>query len=132
MKYRKVKKTYKYVLAEDERISLEIYEQAHNDYISLDAGRLIVRYEYAWDGCSGPTIDDKTNMRGSLFHDALYQLMREGLVDRNHRKYIDILFWEICRNDGMGRIRAWYYYRAVRIFSKKFSFPVDNSEIFET
>jgi len=121
MKFRRLK-GYKYVLEEEERHEVEIYENVHNDFISLDHGSLIIRPGYYWDGASGPTIDDKTNHLAALVHDALYQLMREGLVDRSHRKYIDQLFKQICLDNGMSRFRAWYYYRAVRMFSKDSSF----------
>ena len=48
------------------------------DFIGLDlAGNLTTAKGYAWDGPSGPTIYTRNFMRGSLAHDALYQLMRE-------------------------------------------------------
>lgn len=133
MKYIKYKKHCKYKLKQTERIDTEIDVDTHNGFISLDRSRLIILEGYAWDGASGPTIDDKTNMRGSLIHDALYQLMREGLLDRAWRKYVDRLFHQICIEDGMNRFRAWYYYRAVRIFSRKYSFPQNdpNGKIIE-
>ena len=121
MKYRRLK-GYKYDLREDERVDVEIYEQARNDFLSLDHGQLIIKKGYAWDGASGPTIDDKTNMTASLVHDALYQLMREGLIERSRRKYVDKLFRDICLKNGMSKFRAWYYYRAVRMFGKDSSF----------
>ena len=46
-------------------------------------GLLTIRKGYAWDGPSGPTIDTKDFMRGSLVHDALYQLLREVFWIRN-------------------------------------------------
>ena len=121
MKYRKLK-DYDYDLAEDEHIDIEIYEKARNDYIWLKDGHLVIMKHYAWDGASGPAIDDKTNMTASLVHDALYQLMREGLIARTHRKYADRLFRDICLKNGMNKFRAWYYYRAVRMFSRDSSF----------
>lgn len=44
-------------------------------------GDLSIRRGYSWDGPSGPTIDTGTFMRGSLVHDFLYQLLREGVFD---------------------------------------------------
>jgi hypothetical protein len=69
---------------------------------------------YAWDGPSGPTWDTDTFMRGSLVHDAMYQLMRLGCMDRVHRCYADELLRDICIEDGMWSFRAWYVYKAVR------------------
>lgn len=93
-------------------------------YMSLwDTGRLFISKDYAWDGPSGPTVHTKTFMRGSLVHDALYQLMREGKLDRKYRKRADQLLREICLEDGMNKFRAWYVYQAVRIFGDKNSKP---------
>ena len=84
-------------------------------FIGLNpVGMLTVFPHYAFDGPSGPTVDTKTFMRGSLVHDALYQLMREGKLDRKYRKRADELLREICLEDGMNRFRAWYVYKAVR------------------
>jgi hypothetical protein len=54
-------------------------------------------------------------MRGSLIHDALYQLMREQKVAQDQRKRADEILREVCIEDGMARVRAWWVYRAVRI-----------------
>lgn len=87
-------------------------------WISLDQdGRLTVKEGYAWDGCSGPTWDDKTNMRGSLAHDALYQLMRAGKLGVDMRESADRVLRDLCLKDGMSRVRAWAYYHAVRLFA---------------
>jgi len=80
-------------------------------------GALVVHSGYAWDGPSGPTIDTKSFMRGSLVHDALYQLMRERLIPQTCRKQADIELHKICLEDGMNKFRAWYVYHAVRLFA---------------
>lgn len=89
-------------------------------YIVLyENGWLWVRAGYAWDGPSGPTIDTANFMRGSLVHDALYQLIRQGKLGAEHRKYADQLLRKMCREDGMSWLRAWWVYRAVRAFGGK-------------
>lgn len=125
MKYRHLK-GYRYELLEMEVVLTEIKDlEIQHPLISLwKGGRLFVHPHYAWDGASGPfTQQTKTNKRGSLIHDALYQLMREGLLPRKYRKYVDQLFKQICLEDGMSKFRAWYFYKAVRMFSKKSSLP---------
>ncbi len=93
-------------------------------YLKLKKGVLSMLKGYAWDGPSGPTIDTKSFMRGSLIHDALYQLMREGYIDRKKwRKEADLLLRKICLEDGMSKFRAWYVYHSVRMFAEKSSFP---------
>ena len=91
MKYRNLKH-WKYELMEDMRAHIRIEPPSvENEYILVNAGVLTVRARYAWDGPSGPTFDTPTNMRASLFHDALCQLIGEGLLDMKYRKYADEL-----------------------------------------
>ena len=52
----------------------------------------------AGDGPSGPAIDTKNFMRASLVHDALYQLMRLGTLDKSRRQYADRLLQTIRRS----------------------------------
>ncbi len=128
MEYRELK-GYKYELMRVEQFDTTIRPEFNisRRYFILDTdGLLSVRGNYMWDGPSGPTVDTKSFMRGSLVHDCLYQMMREGLLDRKHRKYADQLLRQICLKDGMSKFRAWYVYRAVRIFSKKSSLPRKN------
>lgn len=72
------KEGYKYQLAEEYTISIPIKPDSNiiSDYIDLNNdGELVIKKGYAWDGPSGPTIDSLNFMRGSLVHDALYQLI---------------------------------------------------------
>ena len=73
-------------------------------------GLLTIRKGYAWDGASGPTIDTKSTFRGSLTHDALYQLMRLELLDRSWRDHADELLRKLCIEDGMWSFRANYWW----------------------
>ena len=94
-------------------------ETVRNDWIEFDKyGMLTIRAGYAWDGPSGPAIATRSFMRGSLVHDALYQLIREspGCISR---ELADQELRRICIEDGMFRVRAWWVYRAVRIGGKR-------------
>lgn len=112
---------YKYQLKEDYSVIIDIKPTAaiKTPFIKLNTkGRLILSEGYAWDGPSGPTIDTKTFMRGSLVHDALYQLMREGHLNNHHyRETADRILQKICKEDGMWSVRAWGVYQAVRLFA---------------
>lgn len=119
--YRRLKK-YKYQLMEDYTIQIDIkpiksIRRKLAKFLSLSPhGVLSIREFYAWDGPSGPTIDTRDFMRGSLVHDALYQLMREGVLDyRVHRKRADEILKEICLEDGMPSFWAQCVYQAVHI-----------------
>ena len=117
-RYRKLK-GYKYQLLEDYSLEVDIYPRdpiATHFLLLMPSGLLRIRKGYAWDGASS-AFDSADFMRGSLVHDALYQLIREGYLAKTHRKYADILLRDICTEDGMNRVRAWYVYHAVRLFA---------------
>jgi len=115
-------KEYKYQLMSDYRYQTAIKVKKDviiNGFIILSSlGLLTISKGYAWDGPSGPTIDTKTFMKGSLVHDALYQLMRMKLLPISHKDYADRILQRICKDDGMCTFRAWYVYWGVRIFAK--------------
>ena len=116
----KYKKGYKYQLVEQYEVYINILPEKdiYSYYVHLFSdGLLRITKGYAWDGASGPAIDTKTIMRGSLVHDALYQLMREGLLDQGYRRRADKELIRICREDGMSRLRAWWVFRAVDSFA---------------
>lgn len=113
------KSGYKYQLKAKYTLNIPVKPLADvgNAYVQLSAaGELKIADAYAWDGPSGPTIDTRNFMRGSLVHDALYQLMREGLLDAaSYREPADRLLQQHCKEDGMSAIRAWWVYQGVRL-----------------
>ena len=113
---------YKYQLLEDFSIDLDFAPMNNveiSDFVFFrNDGNLLIKARYAWDGPSGPTLDTKTFMRGSLIHDALYQLIREGKLDPKFRRDADDLLKENCKEDGMCSFRAWYVHKAVTWFGK--------------
>lgn len=115
--YNKIRR-YKYRLQKEYIREIKIHPEyaIGNEYVTLDSnGRLTITKGYCWDGPSGPTIDTPDFMEGSLVHDVLYQLMREGHISRDFQYYADKLLVEICRKKGMGKLRAWWVYNALRI-----------------
>jgi len=130
MKYRK---GYKYQLYEDEIFITAIYgRNIKSDFIELFAnGSLIIRRGYAWDGASGPTCDSKNSMRGSLLHDAGYQLIREGLLPLDYKEYFDGAFYLQLRKDGMNYLRVWIWYNAVYRFGKSSTLTENDRTILE-
>ncbi len=95
------------------------YLKFSHPYFSLVAGQLRVYTHYAYDGASGPTWDDKTNLKGALVHDVLYQAMRLGLLDRKYREIVDQTLIRHCLEDGMWEFRANLWLPAVRIFGAR-------------
>ena len=126
---------YKYQVMEDYIIKIDLtpiqaLRRELTKFLSLSpAGVLTIKKYYAWDGPSGPTIDTGDFMRGSLVHDALYQLMRESVLDyRVHRQRADAILRELCLQDGMCTFRAWYVYQAVHIFAEGGARPQPEQE----
>ena len=117
MEYRSLR-NWKYELLVSEAAEVQISETVETEYLTLSDEFLLVKAHYAWDGPSGPTFDRSENMRASLFHDALCQLIGEGLLDKKYREYADKLFRQHCLEDGMKPWVAWCYYQAVRVYSK--------------
>lgn len=111
---------YKYQLAKEFSIDVPILpkKDIHTHFISLTRnGKLTLQPGYAWDGASGAK-DTKNFMRGSLVHDALYQLLREGRIPHHEREVADRLLKLMCLTDGMSYIRSEWVYRAVVLLGK--------------
>jgi len=93
-------------------------------------GLLTLLPGFAWDGPSGPTIDDDTNMRGSAEHDAFYKLMRMGLIPLDERVIIDHWLWSVLIEDGMAEFRADYWYSVVHNFAAQAANPKNKKKVF--
>jgi len=112
------KSGYKYQLTQAYRIQVDIRPPVPiiTEYIRLDMkGKLRIADGYAFDGPSWPAIDTKNFMRGSLVHDALYALMREGRLSQDCREAADKILRRLVREDGMSWLRAWWVYHGVRL-----------------
>lgn len=118
---------YKYELLMDLSLDISRYPDLkkldiHHEYYTISKGTITAREGYRWDGPSGPTFDDETNLRASLFHDIGYQAMGEQpAIKRLNlwrrfwiRRAWDQLFKETLKADGMGLIRRQSYFIAVR------------------
>lgn len=107
---------YKYSLWEDYRVqtSLRGYTVQHHLFMLDDDGWLTIFADYPSDGPSGPTFDTKTFMRGAFVHDALYEMLRLGLLPHDPCFHLANLELEkICLEDGMMPCRARYVFNAV-------------------
>lgn len=127
------KKGYKYQLVEpyETRVDIKPDNDITTDYIDLSTeGKLIIKKGYAWDGPSGPTFDTLNFMRGSLVHDALYQLMRGEDLDKDeHREPADRLLQKMCKQDGMSALRSWWVYQGVHIGGDPSADPANKKPI---
>ena len=130
MKYRK---GYKYQLAEDEVFIVPIHQPPiQTQFINLIDGVLKIKSGYAWDGPSGPTIDTKNSMRGSLVHDALYQLMRQKHLGKDaYRGIADWELYEVLVADKMWKWRARGWYKGVRKCAGPAADPKNKKKVYE-
>jgi len=129
----KYRKGYKYQLAEGYHIQtmLRPSEDIETEFIHLSIlGELYIESGYAWDGPSGPTIDTDNFMEGSLVHDALYQLMRMGLLLQSHRAYADKLLVDITSSKGMSKCRCSWVYKGVREAAGFAASPENRKKVF--
>ena len=132
MKQIHYRKGYKYQLACDYIDNIQIFpgKSIATDWISLGkTGRLVILKGYAWDGPSGPTIDTASFMRGSLVHDALYALMRMGLLSGGHRQAVDRQLKADCTEDGMWGLRVKWVYRGVRVGAASAALPCNVKKV---
>lgn len=113
---------------------VDLPNTVYHKYIQIHSKFLSLRAYYFWDGSSLPfkwmykfIYDaDKTCKRASLFHDAAYQLMRLGLLDRAYRKWVDQEYRRLCIKDGMSKWKANLRYKALRAFGKSATMPRKN------
>lgn len=123
---------YRFQLDHDYQVNIPITPDNPQplDYIDLDAdGNLLIRKGYAWDGPSAPGMKIPSFMRASLVHDALYQLMRNSVLDNNHHRIeADRLMRRMCIADGMNRAVAWLSYWAVRKFGNPAADPANKKQ----
>jgi len=123
---------YKYQVAETYAVKVAIKAETEiiTYFIDLHTdGTLRIKTGYAWDGPSGPAYDSKNTMRGSLVHDALYQLMRRELLPLSYKEQADLEMWRIMREDGMSRLRAWGFWKSVSVGGKSSTLPENKKEI---
>jgi len=116
MKYTK-RRLWKYKLHSEEVVQTTIKPDALiiTEFIQLDYnGELKIFAGYCWDGPSGPVLHRPDNMRGTLVHDALYQLMRENHLPQSERQQADEMLRSICLEDGMSPFWANLFYNTVR------------------
>lgn len=84
--------------------------------------QLIIRPGYCWDGASGPALDTINFARGSVVHDALYQIIvqyKDHLGPKlagKMRKIADQELRRILKEDNMGFFRRNWVYWFLRIF----------------
>lgn len=83
--------------------------------VKLTAFGVTLLQDYRWDGNSGPAPNTKSCLRASALHDAWCQAMKLQIYDNSLKNWRRgaAEYRKICRQDGMGRLRAGARYVAV-------------------
>lgn len=123
MKYSKVQ--YKYYL--EEAVSVQtslrpVQSAIVPGYIFLGVdGKMIIYSRYAWDGATGG-VNFKGNRLAVLVHDAIYQLIREGLIDDvNVKAQSDKGLRDMMIAEGSWKWIANFFYFCVSNFGNAFA-----------
>lgn len=113
-------KNYRFILTAPLTLDTGIINRAcKTDWIELDRnGVMTLSADYAWDGASGIAINTENSVRASCGHDALYQLIRLGLLPRTKRLQADSDLRKWLIEDGMLELRAGIWFLAVRLFGE--------------
>jgi hypothetical protein len=131
--YIRYRSGYKYQLATSYSILINIKpkKDIKTEFINLDTkGKLTIKGGYAWDGPSGPVVDTKENMRASIVHDALYQLMRHKKISaKAYKDKADKIFKNICIKDGISKKIALAYYYGLKLGGKPSTDPKNKKKI---
>lgn len=80
-------------------------------------GMLTLFAGFWWDGATG-AIDTPSIMRASVFHDWVCTNVLTGILPASYRRKGDDMFYLICIEDDMPRIRAEYAHTAVVAYGK--------------
>lgn len=128
MKYKELKH-YKYQLMDDFTMNVDLGGQCLvSGFIKLGDGFLWIGPRYCWDGSSVPLKKyikwiwdcDKYCKTASLVHDALCQLIREGLLPMSYKQRVDEIYRDMCIKGGMGKLQANIRYKCLRKFGDPF------------
>lgn len=144
--WRRNLKKYKHQVIVEQTASYDGWDGVHftSNFLWFRDGLLRIKKGYAWDGASGPVIQTETLVDASVYHDALYQILRGQLsmndeVRERYRKRADVIFkekylslceeaylkdtWQDRLHRYLAKKRAVYIYQVVRKFGRKSTLP---------
>jgi len=118
------KSGYKFQLADD--MTIETGIKGHTvvtDYLILTIhGLLCIKKGYAWDGATAFP-DFRWIIRGSAIHDAGFQLVRLGHLDRRHIVTFNRLLEKCCKEDRAPWGMPAIVYQGVKRFGNGATLP---------
>lgn len=123
---------YKYQLAASEifKTSLRPVKNIETEFIFLETdGTMTVKRGYAWDGATG-AIDRKSNRRASCGHDAMYQLMRLGLISKGNWKRADDDYCRWMKERGAWGVTIAAHRKALEWAGGRFADPKNRKKVY--
>ena len=90
-------------------------------FLGID-GLLHIYKSYAWDGCTNAP-DTNSNLLAGLVHDALYQLMQVGALDKSFKSDADNMLRDIMISQGSMKLIANLFHLAVDVFGSLYMKP---------
>jgi len=103
---------------------IELDAYAYRADCSLSpAGVLVLHKAFTWDGPSRPAVQTRDFLRASAYHDAMYRLMRAGVLSLDARPAADSLYMHTAVCDGAPRWRAALQFLALRLFGRSAARP---------
>jgi hypothetical protein len=117
---------YKYQLKQNSLAETNLRPKflINTEFIGLSVdGVLLVRSGYAWDGASGIALDTPSAIYASVFHDALYQLIRLKYLPAECKDEADRVYKRLCLDGGMSHARAQSHFIALKIGGKDATLP---------
>jgi hypothetical protein len=143
MKYREVPAGYQVTETFSVQTKITPVEDIITRFASLTtSGLLTISALYFWDGASGPAIDKKIGWGWfsikltdtqvpSCVHDALAQLMRQGLLDQKWLPYVNKLLNQMLKDRGMWWARRRWWMRGLWLADGDFAKPENVKKIYE-
>ena len=117
---------FKYQVHSDFKIRLSFAppKAIRTQFLSFDLDRYLeIKKAWSWDGMSGGIVDTRSSMQGSAVHDALYWLLRQGLLPLSYRGKCDDELKQICLDDKMWKSRAAYHRWGLRKAGRAAALP---------
>jgi hypothetical protein len=99
--------------------------------ILSDNGFMTIIHDYAWNGMSGIHMNIKSSIRGVLFHDVTYQMIRLGFLDIKWKPQADLNLRNFCIEDGMLTIAADIIHAGVKEFGLSSTAPKAEPPVME-
>ena len=111
MKYQKVQ-GFRVAVTWEYQTQIAVDRIIRTEWVDLVKGLLIMKQGFCFEP-SGPTIKTKSVMQGCCVHDAIYYLIRNGLLEPHWKEPGDDLMKEIHLQDEVNAFRAGYFHWSV-------------------